>query len=114
MTFRFERDKEIKETNLVLFVEICYFCDITNISAMNKKFIKTLILSLTSLIGTTLFADNLVILHTNDTHSNIDVAPDGTGGVLPRKAIIDSVRNAEKNVVLVDAGDMVQGTLYFN
>ncbi|MDE6682077.1 MAG: hypothetical protein K2J87_01470 [Muribaculaceae bacterium] len=55
-----------------------------------------------------------MILHTNDTHSNIDVAPDGTGGVLPRKAIIDSVRNAEKNVVLVDAGDMVQGTLYFN
>ncbi len=81
---------------------------------MNNKFIKTLILSFTSLIGTTLLADNLVILHTNDTHSNIDVAQDGTGGVLPRKAIIDSVRNAEKNVILVDAGDMVQGTLYFN
>lgn len=59
-------------------------------------------------------ADKLIILHTNDTHSNIDSAEDGTGGILPRKAIIDSVRKAEKNVILVDAGDMVQGTLYFN
>ncbi len=79
-----------------------------------KKFLKTLLFSLASLFATSGVADNLVILHTNDTHSNIDVAPDGTGGVLPRKAIIDSVRNAEKNVILVDAGDMVQGTLYFN
>ena len=59
-------------------------------------------------------AEKLVILHTNDTHSNIDINPDGTGGVLPRKAIIDSVRKAEKNTILIDAGDMVQGTLYFN
>lgn len=59
-------------------------------------------------------AEKLVILHTNDTHSNIDVSRDGKGGILPRKAIIDSVRKAEKNVLLIDAGDMVQGTLYFN
>lgn len=31
-----------------------------------------------------------------------------------RKALIDSVRNVEKNVFLVDAGDCVQGTPYFN
>ena len=54
-----------------------------------------------------------MILHTNDTHSNIDTGANGAGGILPRKAIIDSVRKAEKNVLLVDAGDMVQGTLYF-
>ena len=59
------------------------------------------------------FADKLVILHTNDSHSTIDPLPDGTGGVLQRKAIIDSVRNSEKNVLLIDAGDVVQGTLYF-
>lgn len=54
----------------------------------------------------------LVILHTNDTHSNID--PDGgVGGILQRKAIIDSVRAAERDVVLIDAGDIVQGSLYF-
>lgn len=58
-------------------------------------------------------AEKLVLLHTNDTHSTIDPLPDGRGGVLQRKVIIDSVRNAEKNVILVDAGDVVQGTLYF-
>lgn len=57
--------------------------------------------------------ENLVILHTNDTHSNIDPDKNGQGGILQRKAIIDSVRKAEKNVILVDAGDMVQGSLYF-
>lgn len=61
----------------------------------------------------TLEANDLVILHTNDTHSLIEPGPDGMGGVIQRKAIIDSVRSAEKNVVLVDAGDAVQGTLYF-
>lgn len=58
------------------------------------------------------FAQNLVILHTNDTHSHID-AENGVGGVLQRKALIDSVRKAEKNVIVVDAGDIVQGTLYY-
>lgn len=57
-------------------------------------------------------AQHLVILHTNDTHSNIDDI-NGVGGVLQRKAIIDSVRKAEKNVMVVDAGDIVQGPLYF-
>ena len=58
-------------------------------------------------------AERLVILHTNDTHSSIDPLEDGTSGILQRKAIFDSVRNVEKNVVTVDAGDVVQGTLYF-
>ncbi len=58
-------------------------------------------------------ADDLVILTTNDTHSAIDTDPRGNGGILPRKAIVDSVRKAEKNVMLIDAGDVVQGTLYF-
>lgn len=57
--------------------------------------------------------NKLVILHTNDTHSQI--VPDATdlGGVMRRKAVIDSVRSANGNVLLVDAGDAVQGTLYF-
>ncbi len=58
-------------------------------------------------------AEQLVILHTNDTHSQIEPDANGSGGILQRKAVIDSVRRAEKNVLLVDAGDMVQGTLYF-
>lgn len=77
-----------------------------------------LIKSLLPLLGAVAFsaeinAEQLVILHTNDTHSTIDALADGTGGVLARKAIIDSVRNIEKNVLLIDAGDVVQGTLYF-
>ncbi|MDE7413101.1 MAG: bifunctional metallophosphatase/5'-nucleotidase [Muribaculaceae bacterium] len=79
-----------------------------------KNLLRSIIISASSLLALGSLAESLVILHTNDTHSNIDIASDGTGGVLPRKAIIDSVRNAEKNVILVDAGDMVQGTLYFN
>lgn len=59
------------------------------------------------------FAESLVILHTNDTHSAIDPDEKGRGGVLQRKAIIDSIRGTEKNVILVDAGDIVQGSLYF-
>lgn len=74
--------------------------------------------SLLSLLGAAAFcgvlsAEKLVILHTNDTHSTIDPLPDGTGGILQRKVIIDSIRNAEKNVILVDAGDVVQGTVFF-
>ncbi|MDE5851107.1 MAG: bifunctional metallophosphatase/5'-nucleotidase [Muribaculaceae bacterium] len=58
-------------------------------------------------------ARDLVILHTNDTHSLILPDTDGKGGVMQRKAIIDSVRAANKDVLLIDAGDKVQGTLYF-
>lgn len=59
--------------------------------------------------------NRLVILHTNDTHSQIlPLDTDGLGGVMRRKAVIDSVRGAEKNVLLVDAGDAVQGTLFFH
>lgn len=56
---------------------------------------------------------HLVILTTNDTHSQIDPDFDGKGGVLRRRALIDSVRGAERFVLLCDAGDAVQGTLYF-
>lgn len=60
-------------------------------------------------------ASNLVILHTNDTHSQVEPDDkDGLGGVARRKVVIDSVRGVEDNVLLVDAGDVVQGTLYFN
>lgn len=59
------------------------------------------------------YAEKIVILHANDTHSLIEPDNNGKGGVLQRKAIVDSVKNAEKNVLLVHAGDLVQGTLYF-
>lgn len=58
-------------------------------------------------------ADHLVILHTNDTHSAIHPDRHDKGGIARRQVLVDSVRNARENVLLVDAGDAVQGSLYF-
>ncbi len=59
--------------------------------------------------------DKLVIIHTNDTHSHIDpLTGNDLGGVVRRKVIIDSIRDANPHVLVVDAGDIVQGTLYFH
>lgn len=57
--------------------------------------------------------NRLVLLHTNDTHSQIFPNNKNLGGVERRMVLIDSVRNAADNVVLIDAGDAVQGTLFF-
>lgn len=68
-------------------------------------------------------ADDLVkltILHTNDVHSRIDPFPmdgsrnQGMGGVAARSALISKIRGEEENVLLFDAGDIFQGTPYFN
>ena len=62
----------------------------------------------------------ITILHTNDTHSHIDPFPadhpknPNMGGAVRRAAIIESIRKEEKNVLLLDAGDIFQGTPYFN
>ncbi len=62
----------------------------------------------------------ITVLHTNDVHSRIEPFPDndpkfpGMGGVAQRAAIINEIRNKEKNVLLLDAGDIFQGTPYFN
>ncbi len=59
-------------------------------------------------------AENLVILHTNDMHSN--VRPEQLtkpGGMVRVKAAVDSIRRAEPYVMLLDAGDDVQGQMYF-
>ena len=60
-------------------------------------------------------SDHLVILHTNDTHSSIQPDRHDLGGIARRKVLIDSVRQANKegNVMLIDAGDAVQGSLYY-
>ncbi len=58
-------------------------------------------------------SDHLVILHTNDTHSSIEPDAKGRGGIARRQVLIDSVRAVRGNVMLVDAGDAVQGSLYY-
>ena len=70
----------------------------------------------------TAFAQNptreLVILHTNDTHSQIEPYTSKTdtnvGGFLRREALIRDCRTQHANVLLLDAGDFSQGTPYFN
>lgn len=59
-------------------------------------------------------ADHVKIVAVNDTHSQIDPAPDGKGGVLRRRAIYDKIRKENKNCVVVHAGDAVQGSNYFS
>ena len=56
---------------------------------------------------------NLVILHTNDTHSQVEPL-NNMGGYEARYLIIDSIRKENPNVLLFDAGDIFQGTPYFN
>lgn len=63
---------------------------------------------------------SLVILHTNDMHSRIDPFPmdgsrfQGLGGVSRRAALIRQIRAQHRHVLLVDSGDIFQGTPYFN
>jgi 5'-nucleotidase len=62
----------------------------------------------------------LTILYTNDQHSRIEPFPDNDpkypnqGGFARRAALIKKIRSEEKNVLLLDAGDIFQGTPYFN
>jgi len=62
----------------------------------------------------------ITILHTNDVHSHIDPFPAdhprnaNMGGAARRAALIESIRKEEENVLLLDAGDIFQGTPYFN
>lgn len=56
---------------------------------------------------------HLIILHTNDTHSAIEPDRHDMGGIVRRKVLIDSVRAARPDVLLIDAGDAVQGSLYY-
>lgn len=59
-------------------------------------------------------AEHLTIIAVNDTHSQIDPASDGKGGVLRRRAIYDKVRSENKYTLTVHAGDAVQGNVYFS
>jgi 5'-nucleotidase len=62
----------------------------------------------------------LTILHTNDWHSRIDPFPDdggrnaNQGGAVRRMGLINKIRAEESNVLLLDSGDIFQGTPYFN
>ncbi len=60
----------------------------------------------------------LTILHTNDVHSRIEPFDggkyDGLGGAARRAALVKKIRQEEQHVLLLDCGDIFQGTPYFN
>ncbi|MBR5854765.1 MAG: metallophosphatase [Paludibacteraceae bacterium] len=63
--------------------------------------------------------DTLVILHTNDTHSQVEPIAVGKrdgnyAGYARRMGLVQQERNLHPNLILVDAGDFSQGTPYFN
>jgi len=64
--------------------------------------------------------EKLTILHTNDMHSRIEPFPmdggrnQGLGGVAKRAALIKQIRQSTEQVLLLDSGDIFQGTPYFN
>ena len=89
-----------------------------------RKFIKNIGLGA---VGLTMINNELIaqedvkritILHTNDMHSRIEPFSSGSfkgiGGMAQRSSIINEIRKKEKNVLLFDAGDIFQGTPYFN
>lgn len=63
--------------------------------------------------------ESLVILHTNDTHSHLDPLSSiysrnaGLGGAGRRAKLVKQIRQKHKNVLLLDSGDILQGTPYY-
>ena len=89
-----------------------------------RRFIKNISLGAAALTTLTSMkakkGDRLTVLHTNDFHSHIEPFPEdhskypGQGGVSRRLALINQIRAMESEVLLLDAGDIFQGTPYFN
>ncbi|MDO6819252.1 bifunctional UDP-sugar hydrolase/5'-nucleotidase [Zobellia sp. 1_MG-2023] len=93
-----------------------------------RKFIKNTTAS-SALVGlgglslSSCFGDvkkHITILHTNDVHSHIDPFPTdhsefpNLGGLARRATLVDAIRKENPNTLLFDAGDIFQGTPYFN
>ena len=82
---------------------------------MNRYFVLVICL----LLAFCLAAQDLVIIHTNDVHSQMDPQESGQavglGGVERRAAYISEMRQTYPGkIILLDAGDYNQGTPYFN
>ncbi len=65
-------------------------------------------------------AKHITILHTNDVHSHIEPFSvshprySNLGGIARRATLIEQVKKENNNTLLFDAGDIFQGTPYFN
>lgn len=86
-----------------LIVMLCVFC-----AGVRK-----------GLTSSAVFPVNITILHTNDTHSQVEPIAEGAknahqGGYARRMGLIQQYRTEEPDLLLLDAGDFSQGTPYFN
>jgi 5'-nucleotidase len=65
-------------------------------------------------------AEKVTILYTNDTHARIDPFPEdavnyaGLGGASRRATLVKRIREYSPHTLLLDAGDVFQGTPWFN
>lgn len=84
---------------------------------MKKSFLTFAIIAVFSLTACQ-SEDNptLTIIHSNDTHSQFEpsTGEDTHGGVIERASIIELLRQEDPSLLYLDAGDMVQGSPYFN
>ena len=86
-----------------------------------KKYLFILLLALVSLSGQAKRHKQLIILHTNDTHSAIlpinpqlsDTMKAGRGGFLRRIAMLKEERRKHPDLLYFDSGDFFQGSAYF-
>ena len=79
-----------------------------------KKYSLFFVLCICALFTACTRPDHLTILHTNDTHSQIEPKSNGQGGYARRMGLINEERKQDNHLLLLDAGDFCQGTPYFN
>lgn len=86
-----------------------------------KRFLVTAVLAVTVFAGACAQGKQLVILHTNDTHSCIyplnkhlaDTMLAGRGGFIRRAVMVGEERGKHPNLLLLDSGDFSQGSPYY-
>lgn len=86
-----------------------------------KRILTILTIVLTATLTAAAKGKQLLILHTNDTHSCViplnpnlaDTMLAGRGGFLRRAAMIDQMRKEDKELLLLDSGDFSQGSPYY-
>jgi 5'-nucleotidase len=85
---------------------------------IQKSLAATALLNIPEYLQAEATTKKLVILHTNDTHSRIEPFQEGKyknmGGAARRVSLIEKIRKENDNVLLLDSGDIWQGTPYFN
>ena len=88
---------------------------------MKTRYFLVIVMALFALSGQAKKHKQLVILHTNDTHSAIlplnnefpDTAKAGRGGFLRRIAMLKEERQKHPDLLYFDSGDFFQGSGYF-